>query len=187
MISTANQTPILAAEILQYTRSDKPIVKPERDTTHKDQGRITVRWNILEYRDSIRLQLIIAGKPDVRVSATAVIEDQGEIRKVPFVPPFSRIQLLIGILFVLAMAVVMLFLVVTGKSRALRRKAAWESYLDPLPDDLLKAVSPLVDPRWWIRAGWYIAQFVFMVIAFGVSLLILWVFFIQVPPAPPLP
>jgi hypothetical protein len=65
------------------------------------------------------------------------------------------------------------------------KKAAWERHLTPLPEDLLKAVSPLVDPRWIVRLLWYASLLLFLGGLVYASWVILWTLF-RVPPTPPL-
>jgi hypothetical protein len=85
----------------------------------------------------------------------------------------------------LVLATPLVVVLVIGKSRALRKKAAWERHLTPLPEDLLRAVSPLVDPRWIVRLLWYASLLLFLGGLVYASWVILWTLF-HVPPTPPL-
>ena len=53
------------------------------DRTGLEQGRVGVRWNILEANDGAAIQLIFEGHPTDRPSVHGIIEGQGEIRALP--------------------------------------------------------------------------------------------------------
>jgi hypothetical protein len=81
--------------------------------------------------------------------ATAVIEGQRGIREIAV--PRARIPLT-RLLIVLALssptAGLSIYLLISIRRDAVQRKAQFEKYLNPMPDELLKYVSPLYTPGW---------------------------------------
>jgi hypothetical protein len=90
VISTADQTPILEVTVRKQTRPD--IVQLQHDDSMQQSGLTKVSWNILEQGDGGIIQLILAGKPDVKISAVAVIEGQRAIREVAFDHRMSSVE-----------------------------------------------------------------------------------------------
>jgi hypothetical protein len=82
-----------------------------------------VSWDILEQNEGGIVQLIIAGKPDVTISAQATVEGQGAIREVAFVPRVNRPVLIPAAAFFFVLACLRAVFVGTTRPRALRRKA----------------------------------------------------------------
>jgi hypothetical protein len=102
----------------------------------------------LEAGDGAIVQLILAGKPDVKVPAAAVIEGQRGIREIAF--PRARIPptpLLMVLALAALLAGALLYALISQRRHAARRKAQFEKYLDPVPDELLESVSILYAPR----------------------------------------
>lgn len=83
VLSTADQTSILEATVRKQTRPD--IVHLQLDDSAQQSGRVKVSWDILEQWDGGIVQLVIAGKPDAKVKAEAVIEGQQHIHEVALI------------------------------------------------------------------------------------------------------
>jgi hypothetical protein len=82
IIQTEGGTPILEATIRMETRDVVGLRKV--DESELDRGRLAVSWDILEENDGGVVQLIVAGKPDVKITAAAVIEGQRNIEEETF-------------------------------------------------------------------------------------------------------
>jgi hypothetical protein len=148
VISTAESTPILEAKILQYTRPDQPkIVAPYIDMTQKDHGRITVLWHILEHRDGMSIQLTVKGKPNIKVSAAAAIEDQGDIREIPFIRHADRRadgMFAAGLVGTLCFFISLWYI---GERVTARRRETWERHATQLSEEARRELSPLLYMR----------------------------------------
>lgn len=81
LIETEGNTPILEARIRKQSRD---IVGLQLDQSRMAQGEVGVSWSILERGDGGVIQVIFAGDTDVRLSASAVIEGQPEVRSMAF-------------------------------------------------------------------------------------------------------
>jgi hypothetical protein len=111
IISTADGTPILEATVRQQNRPT--IVRLALDDAQKDQGRIGVSWNILEHRDGGIIQLIIAGKPDVKVKAEAALEGQRQIREVAL-HPIKKEEVVVPLIGAVTMPVTSIAILLVG-------------------------------------------------------------------------
>jgi hypothetical protein len=97
VIETEGGVPILEASIRAQSRTD--IVQIKLDESMAGMGRLGVAWHILENDDYGVIQLILAGNPDVKVTARAAIKGQKEIsertyqrEQPPLIGPFGKSQ-----------------------------------------------------------------------------------------------
>jgi hypothetical protein len=190
VISTADSTPILETRIRQQTRPS--VVRLTHDESQKDKGRIGVSWNILEHRDGGSVQLIIAGNPEVKVIAEAVIEEQGPIRAVISSRGLKGIWLWAWVVLasLVMLAVVPVVNFIRRPRRARRIAAQLEQYLNPaVPTDLdvLREVSIVYRPWWEQWMSWYIPNGYLLVFTLVLIGLDLWVLLrVASTPMPPL-
>jgi len=81
IISTAGEVPILEVRISTLSRD---VVGVQLDQSELERGRLSVSWDILEENDGGIVQIVFAGKPDLEITASAIIEGQREIRQLGF-------------------------------------------------------------------------------------------------------
>lgn len=81
VIKTSPESPILEAEVRKRNRD---VVEITLNRSRMDMGELEVDWNILEHHDGAILQLVYFGDAQVPVTATAIIEGQGEIEKMEY-------------------------------------------------------------------------------------------------------
>lgn len=77
VISTGPANPIIEARIQNVTRD---VVDLSLTTDEIQNGDLKVNWKILEQNDGAILQLIYFGDFDVPIKATAIVEEQGNVR-----------------------------------------------------------------------------------------------------------
>jgi hypothetical protein len=77
VIRTEGGIPIVDARVRKRSRD---VVDVRLDTTRITSGELKILWNILEQGDGGIVQLIFAGGPDVKISASAVLEGQSKIK-----------------------------------------------------------------------------------------------------------
>ena len=75
---TGQSYPIIDAEIQKVSRE---VVGLRLDTSRIDKGQLGVEWTILEQDDGAVLQLIYSGGARRRITASAIVENQGELRE----------------------------------------------------------------------------------------------------------
>ena len=79
LIKTGEDNPIIDANISKVSRDE--IVKLTLDYSEVDAGQLGVKWEILEKDDMAILQLIYFGDEKTPITASAIVEQQGEIRE----------------------------------------------------------------------------------------------------------
>ena len=82
LITTGPDNPIIDAKILKVSRDE--VVKLVLDHSEIEVGQLKVKWEILEQHDGAALQLIYFGDAQTPVTASAIVEQQGEIRALEY-------------------------------------------------------------------------------------------------------
>jgi hypothetical protein len=80
-IFTQDGSAILEATLRKSTRDVTQLTLNVDDAA---KGRVQILWNILEHNDGGVIQLVYAGKTDVRIQADGIIEGQPQIRELQF-------------------------------------------------------------------------------------------------------
>ena len=81
-VETGEDNPIIEAKVLKVTR-DK-VVNLILDQSKIGVGQLGVKWAILEQHDGAILQLIYLGDNETQITASATVEQQGEIRALEY-------------------------------------------------------------------------------------------------------
>jgi hypothetical protein len=58
------------------------VVNVRIDSSHAQQGKLNITWDILEHNDGAIVQVILAGNEETQLSANAIIEGQSSVRAV---------------------------------------------------------------------------------------------------------
>ena len=81
VIRTGMQNPILEARVRKMSRD---IIDLNVETDEAENGELRVNWKILEQHDGGILQIIFFGDTDTEITAAAIVEGQGDIRKLKY-------------------------------------------------------------------------------------------------------
>lgn len=73
--------PILETRIRKSTRD---VIGMSLDSSGTTQSQLKVDWRILEQNDAVIIQIVYAGKPEIKISANATIEGQGHLNQIEF-------------------------------------------------------------------------------------------------------
>ena len=78
VIETGRLNPIIEADIREVTRE---VIGLQLDTSKTNEGQLVVDWTILEQGDGVALQLLYYGDDQTLITASATVEQQGDIRE----------------------------------------------------------------------------------------------------------
>ena len=92
-IKTGPENPIIDAKVLEVSRDE--VIQLELDSSDIDNGRLGVKWVILEKDDAALLQLIYFGDEKTPITVSAIVQKPSQVRALNEKVPYYLIALVL--------------------------------------------------------------------------------------------